>query len=130
MKGIMVGGFVEKGGFLVKEVGWKAQEFPLKLEVGFYLSDRKVESCSNGRVFRSFLETTEGYFVKYSLIGPMGVFLKGRDQLVIREPKTVIGRVIKLDKSLEKSFINIRLVDTEQVSIVSVKAFRAGHLSS
>ncbi len=53
----------------------------------------------------------------------MRVFFKGRDQLVIREPKTVIGRVIELDKSLEESFINIRLDDTEQVSKVSVKRF-------
>jgi len=60
----------------------------------------------------------------------MGVFLKGRDQLVIREPKTVIGRVIGLDKSLEESFINICLDDPEQVSVVSVKAFCEGHLSS
>ncbi len=91
----MVGGFVKKGGFLVKEVGWKAQEFPLRLEVGFHLSGRK-----------------------------------GGDQLVIREPKTVIGWVVELDKSLEESFINIRFDDTEQVSIASVKAFWASHFPS
>jgi len=61
----MVGGFVEKCGFLVKEVSRKAQEFPLRLEMGLYLSGCKVESCSNGKVFRSFFETTEGYPVKY-----------------------------------------------------------------
>ena len=56
-------------------------------------------------------------------VTPMVVLLKGRDQLVIRELETVIGRVIKLDKSLKKSFINIRLDDTEQISVVFVKAF-------
>ena len=65
IKGIMVGGFVEKGGFLVKEVGRKAQEFPLRFEVGFHFSSCEVESFSNDGVFRSLFKTTEGHSVKH-----------------------------------------------------------------